>query len=110
MDGMFPEQFGNIPASPRVFFRRTHICEIVQPTNALSQESQMNCELRSYFHNSVSKSTRRQASTFVLQRLVVGFAASLFFVGPCAFGQTLGSSGTIHGVVTDLTGAVVEGT
>ena len=70
----------------------------------------MNWELRSYFHNSVSKSTRRQASTFVLQRLVVGFAASLFFVGPCAFGQTLGSSGTIHGVVTDLTGAAVEGT
>jgi hypothetical protein len=53
----------------------------------------MNSALHSYIHNSASKTTRRQASTFLLRGLVVAFAASLLFIGPYAFGQTLGRLG-----------------
>lgn len=70
----------------------------------------MNSVLRGYFHYSVTHLSNKQAGTSVLPSLaVVAFAASLFFLGPGAFGQGLGTSGTIRGRVTDPSGAVVRG-
>jgi len=52
----------------------------------------------------------RQAHNSALPRLaltVLFLSASLFILGPCAFGQSLGSAGTIGGKVTDPSGAPV---
>jgi hypothetical protein len=67
------------------------MCEIVQPTNALSQEGHMNSELRSYFHNSVSSPPAGRQAPLWLQKLVVGFVASLSSLDLARLARHLGA-------------------
>src|SRR3989442_1336044 len=69
----------------------------------------MNSGLRKYFHYPVSYFGNTQAVRS-LQPIVaaLALAASLLLLGPCAFGQNVGS-GTIRGSVLDPSGAAVKG-
>lgn len=70
----------------------------------------MNSVLRSYFHYCASQLGGKEAHNSALPRLplaVLFLAASLFILGPCAFGQSLGTAGTIGGRVTDPSGAAI---
>jgi len=66
--------------------------------------------LHTCFHLCASNLSDRQAHNSALPRLalvVLFFGASLFILGPCAFGQSLGTAGTIGGKVTDPSGAPI---
>ena len=66
--------------------------------------------LHTCFHLCASNLSDRQSHDSTLPRLalaVLFLGASLFILGPCAFGQSLGTAGTIGGKVTDPSGAPV---
>jgi hypothetical protein len=70
----------------------------------------MNSALCSYLHYSASHLGDKQAHNSALPRLslaVLTLATPLFILRPCAFGQSLGSAGTIGGKVTDPSGAPI---
>jgi len=70
----------------------------------------MNPPLRRSFPRSTAASDNSRAQAPVLPRsalAILTLAAFLFILRPCAFGQSLGSAGTIGGTVTDATGAPI---
>jgi len=66
--------------------------------------------LHTYFHFCASNLSDKQVHSSALPRLalaVLALVASMFILGPCAFGQSLGSAGTVGGKVTDPSGAPI---